>query len=255
MKYLFLAVVILFNACQTTNTQTINSLNPPSEGFNTVSSDKKAIEIADQVMAAMGGRANWDATRYLQWTFFGRRHLLWDKKEGNVMVELPSDSLVIFINLFDNNKAALTKANENITQQDSIAKYAAQAKSIWINDAYWLVMPFKLKDSGVTLKYLSQEKTEEGLDADVLQLTFEAVGDTPNNKYWVYVDKKDNLVKQWDFYRNATDSIPAFSTPWTDYQTYGNILLSSGRGQRELSNIAVFDTLPDSLVTLPLFGQ
>jgi plasmid maintenance system killer protein len=255
MKYFFLAIVILFNTCQTANVQNVNSDNPPAEGFNAAASDKKAIEIADQVMQAMGGRTNWDATRYIKWTFFGRRNLLWDKREGNVMVELPSDSLVIFINLFDKSKAALIKANETITQQDSIAKYAAQAKSIWINDAYWLVMPFKLKDSGVTLKYLSQEKTDEGIDADVLQLTFEQVGDTPNNKYWVYVDQKDKLVKQWDFYRNATDSIPAFSTPWTDYQTYGNILLSSGRGQRGLSNIAVFDTLPDSLATLPLFGQ
>lgn len=255
MKYFLVVVVILLNACQAANVQNVNLSNPPAEGFNAANSDTKAIEIADQVMEAIGGRANWDATRYIKWTFFGRRNLLWDKKEGNVMVNIPSDSLVIFINLFDNNKAAVIKANETITQQDSIAKYAAQAKSIWINDAYWLVMPFKLKDSGVTLKYLSQETTDAGLDTDVLQLTFEQVGDTPDNKYWVYVDQKDKLVKQWDFYRNATDSIPAFSTPWTDYQTYGNILLSSGRGQRGLSNIAVFDALPDSLATLPLFGQ
>ncbi len=255
MKYFFLVVIILLNACQAANVQKVNLSNPPAEGFNTANSDEKAIEIADQVMEAMGGRTNWDATRYIKWTFFGRRNLLWDKKEGNVMVDIPSDSLVIYINLFDENKIALSKANEAITQQDSLVKYAAKAKSIWINDAYWLVMPFKLKDSGVTLKYLSQEKTDDGIDADVLQLTFEQVGDTPNNKYLVYVDQKDKLVKQWDFYRNATDSIPAFSTPWTDYQTYGNILLSSGRGQRGLSNIAVFDALPDSLATLPLFGQ
>ena len=57
--------------------------NPPAPGFNT-NSDAKAIEIADQVMEAMGGRKNWDDTRYLFWNFFGVRTLLWDKQSGDV---------------------------------------------------------------------------------------------------------------------------------------------------------------------------
>ena len=44
--------------------------NPPAPGFNTADSDPKAIALADEVMAAMGGRANWDATRYITWRFF-----------------------------------------------------------------------------------------------------------------------------------------------------------------------------------------
>jgi len=33
-------------------------------------------------------------------------------------------------------------------------------------------MPFKLKDSGVTLKYLGEENTQDEKAADVIQMTF-----------------------------------------------------------------------------------
>ena len=56
--------------------------NPPAEGFNAAASDDKAIALADQVMEKMGGRKNWDNTRYLHWNFFGRRTLLWIKKRA-----------------------------------------------------------------------------------------------------------------------------------------------------------------------------
>ena len=51
-------------------------INPAAEGFNLEASDEKAIALADEVMEAMGGRKNWDATRYIRWNFFGRRTLL-----------------------------------------------------------------------------------------------------------------------------------------------------------------------------------
>ena len=44
-------------------------------------------------------------------------------------------------------------------------------------------MPYKLKDSGVTLKYKGQDTLETGHPAEKLQLTFEEVGKTPENKY------------------------------------------------------------------------
>ena len=108
-------------------------------------------------------------------------------------------------------------------------------------------MPFKLKDSGVTLKYVGEDTTQVGKQADVLSLTFKEVGDTPNNKYLVYVGKDTRLVDQWDFYTNATDTVPRFSTPWAEYNKYGNIMLSSDRKMAKLSEIGVYETLSESV--------
>ncbi len=253
--YLILVTFLTTISCQEPATVQEVVTNIAAQGFNSAASDVEAIAIADSVMEAMGGRQNWDNTRFIQWTFFGRRNLLWDKQKGNVMVEIPDDSLSIFLNIFDDEQGAVKKNGIPLTEKDSIQKYTQRGKSIWINDAYWLVMPFKLKDSGVTLKYIGEEITDENLEAAVLQLTFEEVGDTPENKYWVYVDKSDYLVKQWDYFKNANDSIPVISTPWKNYKQHGTILLSGDRGRGKLTNIDVFDELPVAMQELPLFGK
>jgi hypothetical protein len=48
----------------------------------------------------------------------------------------------------------------------------------------------KLQDPGVNLTYVKTEQLPNGTTADILQLTFNAVGVTPENKYWLYVDKE-----------------------------------------------------------------
>lgn len=251
MKYSFLSFVILafIWSCSPADkgTQKVEvPENPAAPGFNEEGSDPQAIALADSVMLAMGGRNAWDNTRYIGWTFFGRRHLLWDKKEGNVRIEITADSTVLLVNVFDKTGKAMVQGEE-ITEADSLAKLMDRAEAIWINDSYWLVMPFKLKDSGVTLKYLGQDTTQTGDMAEVLALTFEEVGNTPENKYQVYVDPSSKLVVQWDYFQNATDETPRITTPWTDYQSYGEILLSGGRGNRGLTNIAVYDTVPTAV--------
>lgn len=222
--------------------------NPPAEGFNAAGSDPQAIALADSVMAAMGGRQNWDDTRYLYWNFFGARTLLWDKHNKKARVESLRDSSIHLVDIATGESRIMMYGEEQ-THPDSLAKYGKRGMSWWINDAYWLVMPFKLKDSGVTLKYLGQDTTIAGKMAEVLQLTFEAVGNTPQNKYLVYVDPETKLVSQWDFFTNATDDKARFALPWKNYNPHGSILLSGDRGERQLTDIAVLDEVPVSAFT------
>lgn len=248
---LFVFAAFFLFSCQS-NTDNANSAtvdvnaNPPAPGFNEANSDAEAIAIADEVMTAMGGRKSWDDTHYLVWNFFGRRKLFWDKQSGNVRIESYPDSTTYLINVF-RDEGMVKKGADILTEPDSIALYVKKGKSIWINDSYWLVMPYKLKDSGVTLKYIGADTTMAGAPADVLQLTFEDVGDTPDNKYLVYVDKTSRLVTQWDFFGNFQDEAPRFSTPWADYKPYGPLLLSGDRGRSQLSEIGRFEMIPEAV--------
>ena len=221
--------------------------NPAAEGFNLAGSDAKAIEIADEVMEAMGGRKAWDNTHYVCWNFFGRDALIWDKWTGNVRIDRPN-GMTLISNIHDETGKAFMNGRE-ITDADSVSNLMQSAKSIWINHSYWLVMPYKLKDSGVTLKYVGEEATEDGRPADKLNLTFESVGRTPQNMYYVWVDKESKLVTQWAHFSNNTDEEPRFINPWSDYKQYGNIMLSSSRGERGMEDIMVFDELPESVFT------
>jgi hypothetical protein len=221
--------------------------NPPAEGFDLAHSDPAAVELADSVMKAMGGRGNWDKTRFISWNFFGRRNLVWDKHQGRVRIESQPDSTIYLVNLNSLEGRVQVKGQE-LTESDSLKKMLERGKSIWINDSYWLVMPFKLKDSGVTLKYLGEDTLQTGAKCNVMELTFKNVGDTPQNKYRVYVDLKDNLVKQWSYYNSAEQDSANFTRPWDNYKQYGNILLSADRsdsgGPR---NVKVDDSLPDKI--------
>ena len=240
--YLTSMLLILVFACD-------SDRNQASPGFNEAASDEQAIEIADQVMAAMGGKKAWENTRCIEWNFFGNRQLIWDKKTGRVRINYLKEDQQAVINV-RNMEGSVKKDGEMVTHPDSLSKYLDQAYRTWINDSYWLVMPYKLKDSGVTLKYIGEDTTMSGNSAHVLQLTFEEVGVTPQNKYHVWVDKESNLVTQWAFFRENSMEEPNFITPWADYNKYGDIMLSGGRGDRRLSDIAVHSKVPDDVFLL-----
>ncbi len=225
-----------------------NSENPAMPGFNQSGSDAKAIKIADEVMNAMGGRKNWNNTRHVTWNFFGIRTHIWDKWSGDYRLE--ADSLLVLMNLNTQKGRAWINGKE-VADLPKLAEILKNANSIWINDSYWMFMPYKLKDSGVTLKYKGEGTLETGQPCDILQLTFENVGDTPQNKYLIYVSKAHHLVEQWSYFTNASDAEPRFTTPWNNWRRYGKILLSDDRGKRKHSHIAVFDHLPAKIYQSP----
>ena len=247
---ILILVVVMISGCSKNSQQNESAskeVNPAAQGFDQQGSDEKAIAIADEVMQAMGGRQNWDRERYFRWNFFGRRTLWWDKHTGDVRIEVHNaDSMKILLNIYDDT-GRVSIGGVEMNHADSVAKYVTRGKGMWINDSYWLFMPFKLKDSGVTLKYVDADTIEGGTACDVLQLTFKDVGNTPQNKYHVWVDCSDHLVKQWAFFRQYEMEEPNFVNPWIDYKKYNTIYLSGNRGGREITDILVAEQMDESV--------
>ena len=252
MKKLLLAFALLLSivACQSSQKFIYKDVpNTPMAGFNTEGSDPQAIAIADSVMKASGGRYAWNMTRYIRWNFFNSRTLVWDKWNERVRIDFNNNSMKIRLNLKDMT-GRVWKDGQELTQPDSVKKYLERGKGMWINDSYWLVMPFKLKDSGVTLKYLGKKPNTIGAESDVLELTFKSVGNTPDNKYNIYVNPSSHLVTQWDYFKTSKDEKPSMSTPWSDYRGLGNIMLSISRGEgRNMTPLGVYKAIPDSVFT------
>lgn len=253
MKRFYAPVIlmVLLLACQQKQNSTNEASydNPPADGFNLELSDPAAMELADSVMHAQGGRAAWDQTRFISWNFFGIRNLIWDKQEARVRIESLPDSIIYLLDM-KTGKGRVRIKDTELTEPDTLKVMLDRAQGIWNNDSYWLLMPFKLKDSGVTLKYLGEDTLQTGGSCNVLQLTFENVGSTPENKYHIFVDRKDNLVKQWAYFEKATQDTASAIWPFDNYKQYGKLLLSAersdGKGPKEVS---VNDTLPDALFT------
>ncbi|MHC5114736.1 MAG: hypothetical protein ACYTGP_09945 [Planctomycetota bacterium] len=231
-----------------------HSANPPAPGFLADESDPRAIEIADAVMERMGGRDAWDDTRYLSWNFFGSRSHVWDRHSGRVRIEgtrRPDGARYVVIMDLDDLSGRAWVDGAEVTDEGLRLELLETGRGAWINDSYWLVMPYKLKDTGVRLKYLGERLMIDGRTADVIELTFRDVGNTPDNKYDVYVARDTGLVEQWDFYRNAFDADPRFQIPWRDWKPYGGILLSGDRGERQLTEIAVHERVDEAVFAGP----
>ncbi len=233
--------------------------NPPAQGTIADESDVAAIALAELTMKAMGGRQAWDETRYIAWNFFGSSRHIWDKHTGNVRIEYADretgEQIILLMNINTLKGRAWRSGNE-VADAEALKEMLKRGKGAWINDGYWLFMPYKLKDPGVTLKYLGEQMMEDGRPAEVVQLTFTDVGNTPQNKYHVYIAKDTKLVEQWDYFSNADDVEPRFKIPWQDWKRHGRIMLSGGRGERngralKHTDIAVFDELPESIFTSP----
>ena len=249
MKYFFFLSLLLLtlSGCQeqSNSSESTQATVPVEKG----SADAKSKTIADNIITAMGGQEKWDNTNYLSWTFFGSRKLVWDKQGSRARIENPRDTSLYLVDLNTLEGRYFKNGNE-ITDTAILNKKMTQAKYIWINDSYWLAMPFKLRDPGVNLKYVREDTIPGGLDASVLQLTFNAVGNTPENKYEVYVDHKDNLIKQWSFFKSADQADPPRSWPWDNYQDFNGLLMSTDRSDKSgPSEVMVYDVMDEKVFT------
>jgi len=94
-----------------------------------------------------------------------------------------------------------------------------------------------------------------GAPADRLQMTFNKVGVTPDNRYEVLVNKATGLVDEWAYFPKASDPQPAFRRRWNEYARHGQILLASGRSEADkparFDYVTAVQTLPDGVMTSP----
>ncbi len=227
---------------------------PASDG----SGRPAAVELAERVLEAMGGREAWEATRYLRFDFFGRRLHHWDRYTGRHRLEgktQEGQEYVVLHNVQSRDGDAWLGGEK--LAGDEEAEWLERAYGAWVNDTYWLLMPYKLLDPGVHLASDGEEEID-GAVYDKLLLTFDQVGLTPGDRYWAYVSRESGLVERWAFHLQGweADREPSHWR-WLDWQRYGRILLSPRRvnaadgEERKLSDIAVFDHLDDAVFASP----
>lgn len=220
--------------------------------------DTQAVEIAERTLEAMGGAEAWESTRFLRFDFFGFRLHHWDRYTGRHRFEgqtREGQSYVVLHDIQKREGRAWLDGKE--LEGDDLAEWLERAYGAWINDTYWLIMPYKLRDPGVHLSY-DGEASEDGKTFDKLKLTFDGVGLTPGDTYWAWIDRETGLMDRWAFSLQGWEEGREPSVwRWTDWQTHGNIRLSSTRinlsddSERGLGRIAVFDSLPDSVFESP----
>lgn len=199
-------------------------------------SDAKAIAVADRVMKRLGGEEAWAATRYLRFDFavdregktlMSRAHT-WDRQSGRYRVEATDEEdrpVLVLMNVYTKKGQAWVAGEP--ASGEALEKLLESGYAWWVNDSYWLLMPYKLRDEGVTLTYSGIEAQQIGSWEKIL-LTFEGVGLTPKDKYWVFVNRATGLIDRWEFVLKGEDT-PPVRFDWSGWKAHGQIQLADER--------------------------
>lgn len=198
--------------------------------------DPKALAVVDAVEKAIAPDNGWSKVGGLRFTFsvvkdgktLAEVHHVWDVRSGQYRVDWSSKEgdqrLAIFnVGAKGRQGEAYMRGERTVTgapatpatpatrpprppgmagwlkAPDLVARQMLETGyGRFINDTYWLLMPLKMKDPGVNLDY-DGEKTIDTKTYDVLKVTFDQVGLTPGDTYWVYVNRDTHLIDRWEY--------------------------------------------------------
>lgn len=170
--------------------------------------------LAQEVFKASGGE-NWSAVQTVRFTF---------------QVEQPGkpEPLLTAKHVWEvaANRDTVTWNGKTVTVDLGAPNAEGDAKAAfarWTNDAYWLVAPLKLLDHGVLLGYGGKQNVE-GKECEVLNVSFEKVGLTNNDRYTYYVDPQTHLPLRWDYLPAPEKKV---SGSWESYRDAGGLKLAT----------------------------
>ena len=222
--------------------------------------DSKAVEIAETMMGTMGGKQAWMRARFVRFDFrvtaggkeVARRAHLWDKPLGRYRLEgknKEGKSTLALFNVADQTGKAYVDGKE--LQGAGEAKALKDAYATFINDMYWLAMPWKWLDEGVNLKYAGQRKLGP-TSYDIVELTFGRVGLTPGDRYRAFVSPRSHMMEHWEY---TLQSGNKGSWDWS-YITTGGVSLArkhtSADGKViDMGEVQVTDRVDESLFKDP----
>lgn len=140
-----------------------------------------AEALADEMLKALN-KQGYDTIAMINFTYPGGHSYVWDKANNQVTVSW--DNNEIFLNL-----------NEPPEEYSTI-QY--EAYEYFLNDSFWLIAPFKVRDDGV-MRSTVQVDGGRGL-----LVTYTSGGVTPGDSYLWIIDE-DGFPKAWKLW---TSNVP-----------------------------------------------
>jgi hypothetical protein len=253
-RYLLAAALVMAPACKASPPKPGSSASPsasapmggaagapttPASAAPLGEADARAASVAQALTDAMGGQETWNKLPYFRFDFvvvrdgkeIARFKHWWDKAHGRCRVEGPDDKgrmVTAIFTLADKKGRAFVDGAPDLDSA-SVAGIIENGYERWVNDTYWVIMPFKLRDPGTHLKYDRTQQSDDGNTYDVLALSFsKGVGLTPDDHYWLYVNQKTHLIDKWEMVLTGQKPPPSSST-WESWTDVGPLKLSLAR--------------------------
>lgn len=200
--------------------------------------DDDVMTLVQRMLSGMGGQHRFDQLRCLTFAFeieqSGRisttRRWTLDRMKHRVRLDLDTDDGLVSMLFEVDGPAGVALHRGEPAPAAEQAELVDHARSLWRNDSYWLLMPWKLCDPGVHLELLP-DSDFSGRHHKRIQVKFDAgTGSTPRDVYELFLDAESCELVRFAFrqQRNAADQ-PMAIFNWLDWQTVGGVRFSCER--------------------------
>jgi len=230
-----LSLAVVWATLSVLTFNTVLEARPPEGG------DSRATEVATRMMAAMGGEAAWRSTRLLHFDWavvrdgetIVRFEHWWDRSTGDYRLEgktRDGAALRVLFNVESRDGRAWLDDKE--LDGEAATEQLDNAYARFINDTYWLLMPWKWLDPGVVLTY-EGEREADGRTFDVVRLEFgDGIGLTSGDRYWGWVARDSGRMERWEYLLQNETGEPGTGDPtawaWEEWiETDSGIALST----------------------------
>ena len=243
MRALVPVLVLLVTGCSQVN-------RGANAAATEIPTDTAVARVHERMLAALGGRDGWARARYMEFDFVvlrngqevSRRSHRWDRHRGDYRLRwmAGADTAVAVFNANHAAAGTIRINGQDIegAREDSLL---TRAHAIHINDSYWLIMPYKWRDPGVTLTSQGRQNDAQGKVWDVVKLTFANVGLTPQNEYLAFVNPQTGLMERWHHFPRAGAQPAIFD--WNNWQRFGPILLATEKPSPDGATVIRFDNI------------
>lgn len=185
------------------------------------------IELSTaQKIANAHGFENWKNVSEISFTFFEKRHWTWKPKTQDIRLITDKDTI-----------------SYNRKSMDSLSLKTDRA---FINDKFWLLIPFQLVwDSGTTISQAIKKTAPiSNIEMNMITLLYSSEGGyTPGDAYDIYFDE-NYIIKEWAF-RKGNKPEAGLKNTFENYQNYNGFKIASdhkkakGDWNLKLTNISV----------------
>lgn len=221
-----------------------------------------ADDVARRAIDVLAGPA-WEKARYFSFAFNVEREgkiavsfpQAWDRFTGDYRVSgknREGKEFLVIMNVNTKSGKAWLDGQEVADPKDLLETGYRR----FINDTFWLLMGFKGFDPGVHREYAGERTTACGSTQQGVRFSFDKVGLTPGDVYWMWIDRDTGLVEQWDMrLQGSKPEDEAGSVLFQDYRRFGGLLISTrrqfkGRNQYiRLDDIVVSESVPVNAFT------
>lgn len=197
---------------------------------------RSADDVARRAFDVLAG-AEWEQARYFAFTFnvhrdgkqvasFPQRY---DRFTGDYRVsgrDQKGEAFEVIMNV-NTKEGRAWKNGEPVADPKDLLAVGYRR---FVNDVYWLMMPLKAFDPGVKRSYAGEKTDACGTVFDLVELSFESVGLTPGDHYWMWVNRNSGLVEQWHMkLQSAKPEDEPTPIDFRDWKRIGGILVSTRR--------------------------